>query len=314
MTKLLAVLGATGQQGSAVVEYVINDPGLSKEYKVRAVTRTTDSAKAKSLREKNVDVVQGDVKHRESLEKVFSGVHTLFAMTTPAGGERAVEDELNVIKTIADVAVESGIEYIIFSTLPSVTDISGGKYRGVTPFDAKAKGEQYIRGLSIKSSFYCPGSFMENFESQTFLAPQRDPNQADTWTLSRNMSPHTQMPLIDAVGDGGKFVGAILADPAKFEGKKICAATKFYSWSEIASILSKHTGKKVVYKQESNEDFAKSLPPPAAPIFIDYFSYIEDHGYFGPGGEEAVAWAVANARDKLSTFEEFLTAHPFKLS
>jgi uncharacterized protein YbjT (DUF2867 family) len=313
MPKILAVLGATGQQGSAVVEYVIKDPELSREYNVRAITRTTDSTKAKSLAEKNVDVVQGDVQDRSSLEKAFSGVHTLFAMTTPAGGESAVEDELNVIKKIADVAVGSGVEYIIFSTLPSVTDISRGKYRGVTPFDAKAKGEEYIRGLDIKSSFYCPGSFMENFESQTFLAPQRDPNQADTWTLSRNMSPHTQMPLIDAVGDGGKFVGAILADPAKFEGKKICAATKFYSWSEIAATLSKHTGKRVIYKQESNENFAKGLPPPAAPIFIDYFSYIEDHGYFGPNGQEAVAWAVGNARGKLSTFEEFLIAHPLKL-
>lgn len=314
MPKLLAVLGATGQQGSAVVEYVINDPELSKEYKVRAITRTTDSDKAKSLKEKKVDVVQGDVQDRTSLKNAFYGVHTLFAMTTPAAGENAVEDELNVIKTIADVAVEEGIELIIFSTLPSVTDISKGKYRGVTPFDAKAKGEEYIRGLPVKSSFYCPGSFMENFASQTFLAPNRDPDQADVWILTRNMSPTTQMPLIDAVGDGGKFVGAILADPPKFEGKKICAATKFYSWSEIAATLSKHTGKTIVYKQESNEDFAKSLPPPAAPIFIDYFSYIEDHGYFGPDGQESVAWAVANARGKLSTFEEFLTAHPFQLT
>lgn len=314
MSKLLAVIGATGQQGSAVVEYVINDPELSQKYKIRAVTRTTDSEKATLLKKKNVDVVQGDVQDKSSLEKAFSGVHTLFAMTTPAGGENAVEDELNVIKTIADVAVERGVEYIIFSTLPSVTDISGGKYRGVSPFDAKAKGEEYIRSLSIKSSFYCPGSFMENFESQTFLAPKQDPKQADTWILTRNMSPYTQMPLIDAVGDGGKFVGAILAEPEKFEGKRICAATKFYSWSEIAAMLSKHTGKNVVYKQESNEEFAKTLPPPAAPIFIDYFSYIEDHGYFGPGGQEAVSWAAANARGKLSTFEEYLTAHPYKLA
>ena len=57
------------------------------------------------------------------------------------------------------------------------------------------------------------------------------------------------MPLIAAVDDGGKFVGAILAEPDKYEGKTFCAATAFYSGEEIAAALSRSTGQKVVYKQ-----------------------------------------------------------------
>ncbi|KEF58319.1 uncharacterized protein A1O9_06245 [Exophiala aquamarina CBS 119918] len=313
MAKVLAVLGATGQQGSSVVEYVINDQELSQKYAIRAVTRSVDSAKAQLLKEK-VEVVQGDVSDQASLEKAFTGVHTLFAMTTPALGEDAIQIEYNIIKTIADVAVEKGVEYIIFSTLPSVTDISQGKYQGVTPFDAKAKGEEYIRGLPIKSSFYCPGSFMENFASQPFLAPQPDPDHNGTWVLSRNMPSESEMPLIDAIGDGGKFVGAILADPDKYQGKKICAATKLYTMEEMATVLSESTGKTVIYKQVSDEKFAQSLPPPVVTIFVDYFKYIGEFGYFGPGSKELVAWAAAQARGKLSTFQEYLKAHPYELA
>ena len=71
-------------------------------------------------------------------------------------------------KMIADRAVQKGAEYIVFSTLPPVKEISGSKYTNV-PFDANAKVEEPIRGLHIKSILYMPLSFMESFKSQTFL-------------------------------------------------------------------------------------------------------------------------------------------------
>jgi len=43
---------------------------------------------------------------------------------------------------------------------------------------------------------------MENFQSQTFLAPREAPD--GTWVMARHNSPKTQYPLIDAVGDTGK--------------------------------------------------------------------------------------------------------------
>jgi uncharacterized protein YbjT (DUF2867 family) len=295
------------------VDYVTHDPELSKQWKVRAITRNVDSDKAKELKAK-AEVVQGDATDRVSLAEALKGVHTLFAMTTPVFGvEDSLAAEFQVIKTIADVAVEQGIQYIIFSTLPSCRDISNGQYTAVAPFDAKARGKEYIETLPIKSSFYCPGSFMENFASQAMLAPRLDPNQKDTWVFTRNMAPETEMPLIDAVGDGGKWVGAILAEPDKYEGKTICAATRMYSWKEMTAALSKSTGKNVIYKQVSNEEFANSLPDMVADLFVDYFGYINDYGYYGPGTAEKVEWAAKQARGKLSTFEEFLEKHPYTL-
>jgi uncharacterized protein YbjT (DUF2867 family) len=310
MSKILAVFGATGQQGGSVIDYVLNDPELSQKYKVRAITRFVNSEKARQLKEK-VEVVQGDVLNRASLETALTGVHTVFAMTTFSFGPDGLEVEYKSGKTIADVAVEKGAEYIIFSTLPPVKEISGGKYTEVTPFDAKAKAEQHIRGLHIKSAFYSPGSFMENFQSQTFLAPRQAPD--GTWVMASHTSPKNQLPLIDAVGDTGKFVGAILAEPDKYEGKTFCAATALYNLEEIAAIMSKATGKTVVYKQIPLEDFKRGLSF-GVDLFVEMFSFQEEFGYFGPDTKKLVAWAAENARGRLSTFEEYLEAHPLQLS
>ena len=254
MSKLLAVFGATGQQGSSVVNFVLDDPELQHKYSIRAITRDLNSEKAKSLKGK-VEVVQGDVLESDSLRTALTGVHTVFAMTNPSFTPDGLEVEYNQAKTIADVAVESGVQYIIFSTLPNVTEITGGRYTKVIHFDAKAKAEQYIRGLPIKSAFFAPGAFMENFAGLPFYAPKKASD--DTWVLSLINSPELRLPFIWATKDTGNFIGAILAEPDKFEGQTFCASSSIYTLSEVAAIMSKATGKKVVYKQLEAEEWAK---------------------------------------------------------
>ena len=310
MAKILAVFGATGIQGGSVINHVLNDLDLSQNYEIRAITRDVNSEKAKQLKEK-VNVVEGDVLNPATLETALAGAHTVFAMTTPSFGPDAVEVEYNNAKAIADVAVQKGAAYIIFSTLPSVIEISNGKYTHVTPFDAKAMAEKYIRGLAIKSAFVSYGFFMENFQSQPFLAPQKAPG--GTWVLSRHISSNNKIPYINAVGDAGKFIGAILAEPDKYEGKTFCAAAALYGFEEIVTLLSKATGKIVVFKQISLDDFTKSLPFAPA-LFADGMSYMEEFGgYFGPDTEKLVAWAAENARGRLTTLEEYLEEHSLQL-
>ena len=192
MAKILAVFGATGIQGGSVINHVLNDLDLSQNYEIRAITRDVNSEKAKQLKEK-VNVVEGDVLNPATLETALAGAHTVFAMTTPSFGPDAVEVEYNNAKAIADVAVQKGAAYIIFSTLPSVIEISNGKYTHVTPFDAKAMAEKYIRGLAIKSAFVSYGFLMGNFQSQPFLAPQKAPG--GTWVLSGISLPTIKYPI-----------------------------------------------------------------------------------------------------------------------
>ena len=135
--------------------------------------------------------------------------------------------------------------------------------------------------------------------------------------MSRHVAPSRQLPLTDAVGDTGKFVGAILAEPDRYEGKKFCAATALYSMEEIVAAMSKVTGQTVVYRQISTEEFKKSLPLEAsvADMFVECFDYQEKFGYYGPRTEELVAWAGEDARGGrrgLANFERYLEAHPLR--
>ena len=306
MSHILAVFGATGHQGDSVINYVLNDPELSQKFQIRAITRTTNSEEAKQLKEK-VQVVEADVFNRVSLEIALTGVHTVFAMTVPDFGPDGFQIEYDSGKRIADVAVERGAEYIIFSTLPSVKEISGGKYTRSNHCEAKAQVERYIRGLPIKSAFYSPGTFMWNFNS--YFSPRQAPD--GTWVMN-GINPRTaQTPCVDVIGDTGKFVGAILAEPDKYQGETFCAATALYSWEEIAATISKVTGKPVVYRQVSIEEFKKDLPSDAV---VDGLNCAREFGYWGPDSKNLMAWASENARGKLSTLEDYLEAHPPQLA
>ncbi|KAH8658222.1 hypothetical protein BX600DRAFT_468809 [Xylariales sp. PMI_506] len=311
MSKILAVFGATGIQGSSVINHVLNDPELSQQYKIRAIVRDLSSDKAKNLQGK-VELVQGDMSDPSSLGPALAGAHTVFAMTTPSFSPDALEVEYAAGKAIADAAVAQGVEYLIFSTLPATTELSEGKYTHVTPFDAKAKVEKYIRGLPIRSAFVSLAFYMENFQNQPYLSPKLAAD-GTTWELCRPVSAKTRAPFINAVADVGKFVGAILAEPEVYEGKVFCAAEGHYTFEEIAAILSKSTGKTVVSKQVPLEEFRDTMPF-LSDVFADGFLMLEDYGYFGKGSEELVAWAASKARGKLTSLEEYFAAHPLELA
>lgn len=57
MSKLITVFGATGVQGGSVIRAILNDATLSKEFKIRGVTRDTSKPAAKELEAKGVEVV-----------------------------------------------------------------------------------------------------------------------------------------------------------------------------------------------------------------------------------------------------------------
>jgi uncharacterized protein YbjT (DUF2867 family) len=67
MSKLVVILGATGKQGGSVVDTFLLDP----DFKVRAVARDLSSEAATKLKEKGVEVVQGNVTDLPSLVSAF---------------------------------------------------------------------------------------------------------------------------------------------------------------------------------------------------------------------------------------------------
>src|ERR1700722_10423721 len=87
MSQKLAVVvtGGTGKQGGSVVKSL-----LERGHEVRAVTRNTESARARDLATAGVTLVRAALEDTAALTKALEGASSLFAMTTPLeGGTRA---------------------------------------------------------------------------------------------------------------------------------------------------------------------------------------------------------------------------------
>ena len=311
MSKLLVVFGATGNQGSSVIRHVLASPYLSKEYRIRAITRDSSSHQAKQLTALQVDVVSGDVNDSDNLFQILSGAHTVFGMTTTNYAGPHGHDEVQQGRNIVDAAIQAEAQYLVWSTLPSPTAISSGKYTKVTSFDAKAQVEEYIRTKPIRNSFLAPGSFMQNFA--TVMKPLPSPSKDGSYVIARPVAPSAKLPLLDIGGDTGAFVAALLTDPVKFEGKTICGASALYTMEEQAELISQATGKLVRYQQVPEDIYRSYLPPDSTDELTEMLLYQEEFGYYGADTEKLVKESVNDAIGEPVSFQRFLQQNPLSL-
>ena len=98
----IAVVGATGRQGSATVNALL-DRGLA----VRGLTRHVDSDAAKRLAWLGAEVVEADLADPASIRRAFEGSAAAFAMTSFLG--YGIEGEVAQGKVIGDAAGHSGL-------------------------------------------------------------------------------------------------------------------------------------------------------------------------------------------------------------
>src|SRR5437016_14418904 len=123
--KLIAVIGATGQQGGGVVRAL----QARGQFKVRALTRNPQ--KHRELAE---EVVEADLDRPETLKAAFEGAHGVFLVTNfwePGS------DEIKQATAAVRAATDAGVKHFVWSTLPNVEAISGGKFH-VPHFTGKA--------------------------------------------------------------------------------------------------------------------------------------------------------------------------------
>jgi uncharacterized protein YbjT (DUF2867 family) len=202
----------------------------------------------------------------------MQGAHTVFGVTITVYDAKLKEREVRQGRALADAAVAASASYLIYSTLDHTGRISGNKYPGFESFESKAEVEDYIRTLPIKSAFFAPGSFMQNFSSNMKPRPAGD----GTYVLANFVSPQTKLPCIDTVDDTGKYIGAILASPEKYEGKVLSASTACYTYDEIVATMSKASGKTVKYVQIPMETWRSFLPPSHKDNLVGMFQWNED--------------------------------------
>ncbi|KAF4450885.1 nitrogen metabolic regulation nmr [Fusarium albosuccineum] len=76
-SKLIVIIGATGNQGGSVASVYLKEPG----WKVRALTRDASSTKAQALAAQGAKVIEADIDEPASLPAAFKDANTIFAVS-----------------------------------------------------------------------------------------------------------------------------------------------------------------------------------------------------------------------------------------
>ncbi|KAJ5324403.1 hypothetical protein N7476_003003 [Penicillium atrosanguineum] len=273
MSKLITVFGATGNQGGSVIDAILADGQLSKEFKVRGITRDTTKKSAQDLAKRGVEVVTANLDSVDSLTAALEGSHTVFLVTNY--WETANADiEYSQGKNVADVSKAIGVSHLIFSSLHLVTEETKGRLSHVPHFDSKANIEKYIRASGVGCSFVLPGYYMSNFKS---LFKQAEDG---SYQLFFPVGKQAKFPLFDAADNTGLFVKAIIKHADQLKNKQILAAAKYYTLEEIVDTFTQVTGKKATFIQITPDQYKAVLPPAVAQEFLENQLFVEDPGYY----------------------------------
>ena len=272
--KLIAVIGATGQQGGGVVRAL----QARGQFKVRALTRDPD--KHRELAE---EVVAADLDKPETLKAAFAGAHGVFLVTNfwAYGGA----DEPRQATAAVRAAKDSGVKHFIWSTLPDVEAISGGKLN-VPHFTGKAKIDRVVQEAGFANhTFVIAPFYYQNLAGA--LAPQKQPDGSMGWALP--LDPTLRAIHMGDINELGNIVaGAFVYPDEAGNGQYLPLVGDFMSFNEIVETLNRQ-GHNFSYKQVPKESFAGSFP--GATEIAETFSYWEAHTYLGSDSSARIALA-----------------------
>ncbi|GLA29588.1 hypothetical protein AnigIFM63326_007496 [Aspergillus niger] len=302
MSKIITVFGATGQQGGSVIRTILNDPELSKQFKIRGITRDASKPEAQALAKQGVEIKIADMNSKDSIRTALEGSHSVFLVTTPAWGAAGSDAELVHGKNVADVAKELDVQHLIFSSLLNVTETTAGRLKNVPHFDHKAEVEQYIRSLEVPATFVLPGYFMTNYTAVGLLRK----GENGVWTVAYPVGKEAKFPLIDIAADMGKYVAASLKNRSETLGAQILVAEDYYTPTRILEEFEQVTGQKTQFVQVDSETYKSFMPGPMGLEMLENHLFIGNPGYFNGRSLNESKDLVAKAGYKLTSWKEFL--------
>ena len=112
------------------------------------------------------------------------------------------------------------------------------------------------------------------------------PNSHNEYILALPIPPHTPIPLFDAGADTGKFIKGILLHREELLGKRVLAATDYYTLDEIVQGFNDGTKvgvtAKVVTVTEAEFKGAMGQMPEKGKVeMYENMAFMTDYGYFG---------------------------------
>jgi uncharacterized protein YbjT (DUF2867 family) len=271
--KLIAVVGATGQQGGAVVRAL----RAGNQFKVRALTR--NPAKHRELAD---EVVEADLNRPETLASAFKGAHGVFLVTN---FQEHGAEELKHATAAVRAAKGAGVKHFVWSTLPDVEAISRGKFH-VPHFTGKANVDRVVKEAGFANhTFVVAPFYYQNLIG--VLGPQKQPNGSAGWTLP--LDPTVKSIHMGDIAELGDVVAGAFAHPGQAgHGEYLPLVGDFLSFNEIIDTLNRQ-GHNFSFHQVPKEVFAGFFP--GAAEIAEMFSYFQAHTYLGSDSRDQIALA-----------------------
>lgn len=222
---VIAVIGATGQQGGATARALLNAGAT-----VRALVRDPRADAAVALEGTGAELVQADVEDLETLRAALAGTGALFAMTTFAGRD-GTAGEVRRGGLIAEAARDVGVPHVVYGSVGGAE-----RHTGIPHFESKRRVEERMTALGLQTTFVRPTFFMENFDS--FFAPATEDGVV---VLRAPLAPGVPLQMV-AVDDIGAAAAAALLDPTGVPGGALEIAGDELTGEQVAAAFGDRAG------------------------------------------------------------------------
>ncbi|HZM21934.1 MAG TPA: NmrA/HSCARG family protein [Anaerolineales bacterium] len=253
--KIIAVTGATGQQGGAVARKL-----LAEGWQVRALTRDVDKPAAQELKALGAEIVPGDMDNRAELDAAFRGAYGVFSVQNYWLPNVQYEGEIKQGKNVADAAKAASVQHLVYSSVGSAHRGMGQKH-----FDSKWVIEQYLHTLDVPYTILRPVAFMDNNNwRRAYIL-------SGTYT-GMGLRPEKGVQTI-AVEDIAVFVALAFANKKDYLSKTIELAGDELTESQTVEVFSKVIGRPVTLAAPSGQSWAPEEEAKAA------FNFFNGEGY-----------------------------------
>jgi uncharacterized protein YbjT (DUF2867 family) len=252
--KIIAVVGATGQQGGGLIRAIQAD--ARSPFRARAITRNPGSDAAKALAALGAEVVAADVNDIASLKRAFTGAHGAFCVTF-FWAHFSPEKEMAEATGLAQAAKDAGVSHVIWSTLEDTRrwvplsdnrmPTLGGKYK-VPHFDVKGEANAQFTSRGVPTTLYHTSFYWDNF---IYFGSGPKPGPDGQLLLTLPMGDK-KLPGI-AAEDIGKCAYGVFKAGSEYIGKDIAVAGELLTGAQMAASLTKALGKPVRYNEVTPE-------------------------------------------------------------
>lgn len=302
--KIIVVVGATGAQGGGLVRAILDDP--ESRFSARALTRDTNSEKARSLAALGADVVSADVDDVESLKQAFRGAYGAFCVSFFWEHFSPVQESAQA-KAMAEAAKAEGLQHVIWSTLedtrqwvplddPRMPTLQEN-YK-VPHFDAKGEANHFFSDLDLPVTFLLTSFYWDNLINFGMAPTQNDDG---TYGFVLPMDDK-RLPGI-AAEDIGRCAFGIFQAGREYIGQTIGIAGEHLTGDEMANNLGRNLQKDVVYNYVPPEIY-RTFGFPGADDIANMFQFNRDFETVFCDARDTAVSRQLNPR--LQTFAQWL--------